>query len=94
MVHIGAIVAALLSRLTVGPMKPLLAMRSPTSQRYWVGMGAAAGVAAAFNAPLGGILYSFEEVSRIPPTPPERTPLKPSPLRLARPEHSSPTAAP
>ena len=65
MVHIGAIVAALLSRLNEGPMRPLLAMRSPTSQRYWVGMGAAAGVAAAFNAPLGGILYSFEEVSRI-----------------------------
>jgi len=62
MVHTGAMVAALVSRVTWGPMKSLVELRLPSRQRTWVGMGCAAGVAAAFNAPLGGILYAFEEV--------------------------------
>ena len=62
MVHIGAMVASLLSSMKVAWMGSLFELRLPAAQRGWVGMGAAAGVAAAFHAPLGGILYSFEEV--------------------------------
>ena len=81
MVHTGAIVAA---RVTCAEVRwPFrwstpLEVRVPSAQRDWVGVGAAAGVAAAFNSPLGGILYSFEEVrpprvvavaARVPPPP-------------------------
>ena len=67
MVHTGAIVAARVTRakLTLGRWRYVtpLETRVPSAQRNWVGVGCAAGVAAAFNAPLGGILYSFEEVT-------------------------------
>ena len=62
MVHIGAMVARQVSNTRNKCTDKLLELRMPKHQREWVGMGAAAGVAAAFNAPLGGILYSFEEV--------------------------------
>ena len=62
MVHIGAMVARQVSNSRTKLTDKLLELRMPKHQREWVGMGAAAGVAAAFNAPLGGILYSFEEV--------------------------------
>ena len=67
MVAIGAALAACISSIRCPLTHLLFEMRSPAAQRNWVGVGAAAGVAAAFNAPLGGILYSFEEV-RPPPT--------------------------
>ena len=62
MVHIGSIIGSGLSRVTLPFMREQTELRSPKAQRLWVGMGAAAGIAAAFNAPVGGILYSFEEV--------------------------------
>ena len=63
MVHIGAMAASLITRLRVGPMSELLELRLPQPQREWIGMGAAAGVAAAFNAPFGGILFSVSVLS-------------------------------
>ena len=62
MVHIGAALAACISSIRWPIAHLLFEMRLPMAQRNWAGIGAAAGVAAAFNAPLGGILYSFEEV--------------------------------
>ena len=62
MVHIGSIVAACISHLEIGPLGDMLELRLPAAQRGWVGMGAVAGIAAAFHAPLGGILYAVEEV--------------------------------
>ena len=62
MVHIGAIVASQISCLKLPFTRHLSELRMPDAQRVWVGMGTAAGVAAAFQAPIGGVLYAFEEV--------------------------------
>jgi len=67
MVHTGSIIGAGLARGSSNmlPRLPHLfkGFDNSKDRRDFVSMGAAAGVAAAFNAPIGGILFSLEEVS-------------------------------
>lgn len=67
MVHTGAILSAGLARgySDYLPCLPGIyaGFDNTKDRRDFVSMGAAAGVAAAFNAPIGGILFSLEEVS-------------------------------
>uniref|UniRef100_T1EH39 Chloride channel protein n=1 Tax=Helobdella robusta TaxID=6412 RepID=T1EH39_HELRO len=52
MIHMGSLVGAGLSQF-----------KSDTMKRNFISAGAAAGVASAFGAPVGGVLFSMEEVS-------------------------------
>ena len=74
MVHAGAIISAFLARKSGNLLwlcQPShkrdqvkkLSFNNDHDRRIFISMGAAAGVAAAFNAPIGGILFSLEEVS-------------------------------
>jgi chloride channel 7 len=69
MVHLGAIIAAGLAKGQSKLFPKGLdcfhygTFNDVASLRDFVSIGAAAGVAAAFNAPVGGILFSLEEVS-------------------------------
>merc|ERR1711972_823769 len=59
MIHSGAIVAAQTAGLNAGPL--VTPFRLTAEARDFVAAGAAAGVAAAFGAPIGGVLFAVEE---------------------------------
>jgi len=57
-IHIGAMIAAAVTRLSQLP-----SMRHPRVVRDFITAGTAAGVTAAFGAPVGGLLFVIEEIS-------------------------------
>merc|ERR1719382_1559046 len=67
MIHSGAIVAAQIAGLNAGPL--VTPFRVASEARDFVAAGAAAGVAAAFGAPIGVVLFAVEEgASHMNPT--------------------------
>ncbi|KAK3764217.1 hypothetical protein RRG08_044143 [Elysia crispata] len=67
MIHMGAIMGAGLSQGTSDVFKFKLPFferfRNPEDRRNFISAGVAAGVSAAFGAPVGGLLFCMEEVS-------------------------------
>lgn len=67
MIHMGSLVGAGLSQfksVTMGFSLPFFErFRNPEDRRNFISAGSAAGVASAFGAPVGGLLFAMEEVS-------------------------------
>ncbi|XP_064648875.1 H(+)/Cl(-) exchange transporter 7-like isoform X2 [Lineus longissimus] len=67
MIHMGSIIGGGLSQFRSRTLKFVLPaferFRNPEDRRNFTSAGAAAGVASAFGAPVGGLLFAMEEVS-------------------------------
>lgn len=67
MIHLGSLVGAGCSQLKSSTLKIKLPFfkrfRNSEDRRNFISSGAAAGVASAFGSPVGGLLFSMEEVS-------------------------------
>ena len=67
MIHLGSLVGAGLSQFqskTLGIKLPFFErFRNSEDRRNFISAGAAAGIASAFGAPVGGLLFAMEEVS-------------------------------
>jgi len=65
LVHMGATIGAMMSspenKHRFPKVEGFKAFRGDTEQRDFISMGAGAGFSAAFGAPIGGILFAFEE---------------------------------
>ncbi|ELU14762.1 hypothetical protein CAPTEDRAFT_132493, partial [Capitella teleta] len=67
MIHLGSVIGAGLSQFKSDTLRVHLPFferfRNSEDRRNFISAGAAAGVASAFGAPVGGLLFSMEEVS-------------------------------
>ncbi|KAM9024014.1 chloride channel protein C-like isoform 2-T2 [Ara ararauna] len=67
MIHLGALLGCGLSQLqsdTLGMHLPIFTrFRNSADKRSFITAGAGAGIASVFRAPIGGLLFTFEEVS-------------------------------
>eukprot|EP01132_Coremiostelium_polycephalum_P001196 gene1196-1509_t len=67
MIHIGSAVGAAISQFRSSTLdfypKLFLPYQNDHDKRDFISMGAAAGISAAFGAPIGGVLFSIEEAS-------------------------------
>merc|ERR1719206_1410465 len=67
MIHLGSLVAAGVSQFKSATFECTLPFfsrfRNSEDRRNFISAGAAAGIASAFGAPVGGLLFSMEEVS-------------------------------